>query len=49
MTQKSSVLGYHFVFALTVFLYKVTSDLARDSSVGIATRYGLDGPGLESQ
>ena len=23
--------------------------LGRDSSVGIATRYGLDGPGIESQ
>jgi hypothetical protein len=25
------------------------SDVGRDSSVGIATRYGLDGPGIESQ
>jgi hypothetical protein len=23
--------------------------MSRDSSVGIATRYGLDGPGIESQ
>ena len=23
--------------------------MGRDSSVGIATRYGLDGPGMESQ
>ena len=23
--------------------------MGRDSSVGIATRYGLDGPGIESQ
>ena len=26
-----------------------TSALGRDSSVGIATRYGLDGPGIESR
>jgi len=25
------------------------SDVHRDSSVGIATRYGLDGPGFESR
>ena len=25
-----------------------TCNLGRDSSVGIATRYGLDGPGIES-
>jgi hypothetical protein len=24
-------------------------DRGRDSAVGIATRYGLDGPGIESQ
>ena len=24
-------------------------DVGRDSSVGIATRYGLDGPGIESR
>jgi hypothetical protein len=40
---------------LTVTLYKflLTSYLivvvGRDSSVGIATRYGLDGPGIESR
>jgi hypothetical protein len=30
-----------------IFLYILPGD--RDSSVGIATRYGLDGPGIESQ
>ena len=25
------------------------SDVGRDTSVGIATRYGLDGPGIEFQ
>ena len=24
-------------------------DMGRDSAVGIATRYGLDGPGIESR
>ena len=34
------------------FRYKVAGTLhevGRDSSVGIATRYGLDGPGIESR
>ena len=26
-----------------------TVDVGRDSSVGIATRYGLDGPGIKSR
>jgi hypothetical protein len=30
---------------LNIFLLRV----CRDSSVGIATRYGLDGPGIESR
>jgi hypothetical protein len=31
--------------------FEVTTDVyvGRDSSVGIATRYGLDGPGIESR
>jgi len=29
--------------------YLLTFSMARDSSVGIATRYGLDGPGIESR
>ena len=32
-----------------VYLRSVASDGGRDSSVGIATRYGLDGPGIESR
>ena len=27
----------------------MAADVGRDSSVGIATRYGLDGPGIESR
>ena len=29
--------------------FALSSISGRDSSVGIATRYGLDGPGIESQ
>jgi hypothetical protein len=32
---------YHYI---TTFV-----DLGRNSSVGIATRYGMDGPGIESR
>ena len=28
---------------------RYVSHVGRDSSVGIATRYGLDGPGIESR
>ena len=36
------------MYVLTdLFLYKLT--VGRDSSVGIASRYGLDGPGIESR
>jgi len=31
------------------FVQVPTSKAVRDSSVGIATRYGLDGPGIESR
>ena len=31
------------------FRYVPTYHVGRDSSVGIATRYGLDGPGIESR
>jgi hypothetical protein len=27
----------------------INKDVGRDSSVGMATRYGLDGPGIESR
>ena len=30
------------------FIYCTNHSLGRDSSVGITTRYGLDGPGIES-
>jgi hypothetical protein len=36
----------HFKFSFTLFWYLI---VGRDSSVGIATRYGLDGPGIESR
>ena len=32
-----------------VLLFSLVSTVGRDSAVGIATRYGLDGPGIESQ
>ena len=31
------------------YMYITSLVLSRDSSVGIATRYGLDGPGIESR
>ena len=31
-----------------VYIY-IYTHMGRDSAVGIATRYGLDGPGIESQ
>jgi hypothetical protein len=31
------------------FLYVILTCMGRDSSFGIATRYGLDGPGIESR
>ena len=30
-------------------LLPTCTDVGRDSSVGIATRYGLDGPGIETR
>jgi hypothetical protein len=39
-----SVVSYKF---LILCIYHL--DMGRDSSVGIATRYGLDGPEIESQ
>jgi hypothetical protein len=36
--------------ALYLFVYRSFNDVVgRDSSVGIAIRYGLDGPGIESR
>jgi hypothetical protein len=31
------------------YTFVATNNLGWDSSVGIATRYGLDGPGIESR
>ena len=35
--------------ALYFYINTFRSTVDRDSSVGIATRYGLDGPGIESR
>jgi hypothetical protein len=37
------------VFRLTNISPIIHNEQSRDSSVGIATRYGLDGPGIESR
>ena len=34
---------------ILLFVYVLNCIVGRDSSVGIATRYGLDGPGIESR
>ena len=34
---------------MIMFLYVVVKDVIRDSSVGIATRYEQDGPGIQSR
>jgi hypothetical protein len=40
----------HLIYGYDVFCDKLTlSMVGRDSSVGIATRYGLDGPDIESR
>ena len=41
----------NFVFFWSVLTFKnlLLVNMGRDSSVGIATRYGLDGPGIESR
>ena len=44
ITQNLLPLPEHSILSCTVYL-----DMGRDSSVGIATRYGLDGPGIESR
>jgi hypothetical protein len=35
--------------ALRAFNLRLFSNWSRDRAVGIATRYGLDGPGIESR
>ena len=44
----SHVLVY-FTLPVTTFVGLLTETRCRDSSVGIATRYGLGGPGIESR
>ena len=39
----------YFALPVTTFVGLLTETRDRDSSVGIATRYGLDGPGIESR
>ena len=43
--------GLHVTSKYIIVAYSLlcTSVMGRDSSVGIATRYGLDGPGIESR
>jgi hypothetical protein len=43
-TCNASLPEPHFIFAKCSI-----HDVGRDSVVGIATRYGLDGPGIESR
>ena len=43
-TSKSFAGNYAAFYFSLIFIVR-----GRDSSVGIATRYGLDGPGIESQ
>jgi hypothetical protein len=37
------------LFTRALFNHNTRNTVDRDSSVGIATRYGLDGPGIESR
>jgi hypothetical protein len=37
-----------FLFAI-IYIYIYVTVVSRDGSVGITTRYGLDGPGIESR
>jgi hypothetical protein len=39
------------IIIITIIIIKdiATTIVGRDSAVGIATRYGLDGPGIESR
>ena len=39
---------YIYIYAMQSFNKLQSYTMGRDSSVGIATRYGLDGPGIES-
>jgi hypothetical protein len=37
------------IIIIIIIMYGHLFDVGRDSSVGIATRYGLNGPGIESR
>jgi hypothetical protein len=41
-TQFQSNISYHIIIIIIIIM-------GRDTSVSIATRYGLDGPGIESR
>jgi hypothetical protein len=38
-----------FELERSIFEFYIEKEGGRDSSVGIATRYGLDGPGIDSR
>jgi hypothetical protein len=42
------VWGFFFCYILGFFFVPLGFSVDRDSSVGTGTRYGLDGPGIES-
>jgi hypothetical protein len=47
-TDQAHFLLYGFLVPQIIIIF-IIKDLGRDSSVGIATRYELDGPGIESR
>ena len=48
--QKSQILSRRDVYLSTgVIILSFSGIVGRNSSVGIPTRYGLDGPGIESR
>ena len=48
-SSRSSLGAPHNILYYTVRYGTIVLTMGRDSSVGIATRYGLDGPGIESR
>jgi len=42
-------LGDLMIIIIIIIVIIITIIVGRDSSVGIATRYGLEGPGIESR
>jgi len=50
LNRQIFIVGYHqFVERETALIPSTVFKWGRDSSVGIATRYGLDGPGGDSR